>query len=456
MKNLRLLFKYEAISLVRSRLFQLAIGLLLAVGLYAIFYGKTEMGRQRHILEEIRADETKKMDALQAKISTDTIPNVIGNRTFRLVENPPSAWANLSIGQRDIFPYYLYVRYWDLSRQLLTAEIANPEKLLTGNFDLAFVLIYIFPLFIIAISYNLISGEREAGTLALLLSNPISERTITLIKIAFRWLFSFSIATLLLVLALFICSIKPDATFFTWLLTIAFYFAFWFGLIFIVSNLKRSSSFNAFSLLGVWIIFVIILPALINIYLSSAYAAPPRNDLTQAIRREFYKIWDTYDDKAYRYQSSLKLAQKYPAYKSDTAYNWEDKYMLAEYDFYDDRLKPYFKKYQDLAATKEQVGNTIGIVSAAVLTQKIFNDLAQTDLQGYQHFLNEINRFHAELKKHFYTPIYQNQPFRLNDFGKIPKYVYQPDTQRSSLQLNILFLLGITLLLWALGFLQKK
>ncbi len=456
MNILRLLFKYEAISLMRSRLFQLSIGLLLVVGVYGIFYGKTEMDRQRHILKEIRADETKKMEALQAKISTDTLPNVIGNRTFRLVENPPSAWASLSIGQRDIFPYYLYVRYWDLSRQLLTAELANPEKLLAGNFDLAFVLIYIFPLFLIAISYNLISGEREAGTLALLLSNPISERTITLIKIAFRWLFSLGIATLLLVLAMFVCSLKPDTTFWMWLLTVALYFAFWFGLIFFISNLKRTSSFNAFSLLGTWIVFVVIIPALINIYLSSAYAAPPRNDLTQAIRREFYKIWDNYDDTSYRYESSVKLAQKYPAFKSDTSHNWEDKYMLAEYDFYDDRLKPYFKKYQDLALKKEQLGNSIGVVSAAVLTQKIFNDLAQSDQQGYQHFLDEVNGFHTRLKHFFYTPIYQNQPFRLSDFGKIPSYTYQPDTHRSSTTHNITFLFGITLMLWVLGFVQKK
>lgn len=456
MHALRLLFKFEAISLIRSRLFRLSVGLLIIVGLYAIFYGKTEMDRQQHILDEIRVDEAKKMESLKAKISTDTLPNVIGNRTYRLVENPPSAWADLSIGQRDIFPYYLYVRYWDLSRQLLTAEIANPEKLLTGNFDLAFVLIYIFPLFIIALSYNIISGEREAGTLALLLSNPVSERSITLGKISFRYLLSFGIAAFLLMLATLICSIKIDLTFLLWGLTIMLYFAFWFGLIFIISNLKKNSSFNAASLLGIWIALVVILPALINIYISSAYAAPPRNDLTQAIRREFYTIWDNYDDTHYRYESSRKLALKYPAYQSDTSHNWEDKYMLAEYDFYDDRLKPYFQKYQDLASRKEQIGNTIGIVSAAVLTQKIFNDLAQTDQRGYQHFLSETESFHAKLKQFFYTPIYQNQSFKLNDFDKIPSYTYQPDVSQASVHLNLLYLFLSSALLWGIGFMQKR
>lgn len=451
MKNILLLFKYEAIGLVRSRLFQVAVGLLMLVGLYAIYYGKSEMDQQRTVLKEIRADEAKKMESLRSKITTDTLPNVIGNRTFRLVENPPSDWASLSIGQRDIFPYQLYVRYYTLSRQIMTAEIANPEKLLTGNFDLAFVLIYIFPLFIIALSYNLISGEREGGTLSLLLSNPISESQITYIKIAFRWLLSFGIALFLIVLAVIICGIKIDSTLLWWLLATALYFAFWMGVVLIISNLKRNSSFNAFSLLGSWLVIVIVVPTLINLYLASAYAAPPRNDLTQAIRHEFEEIWAKYDDKNHRFQTAQKLAAKYPAYKSDTSYNWEDKYMLAEYDFYDDRLAPLFAKYQNLNLQKETIGNKLSVLSAAALSQQIFNGLAQTDTRNHYHFLEEVGRFHAELKVFFYTKIFQNKTFKLTDFELIPKYEFKAKPKENEARKGILSLLISVLVVWGVG-----
>ena len=66
------------------------------------------------------------------------------------------------------------------------AELENPQRLLSGRLDLAFVLIYLYPLLILAISYNLLSAEQEQGTLALLLSQPVSLRTVILAKVAVR------------------------------------------------------------------------------------------------------------------------------------------------------------------------------------------------------------------------------------------------------------------------------
>jgi ABC-2 type transport system permease protein len=44
------------------------------------------------------------------------------------------------------------------------------------------------PLLILALSYNFLSGEREAGTLQMLLSQPISLRSVVSGKIALRFL----------------------------------------------------------------------------------------------------------------------------------------------------------------------------------------------------------------------------------------------------------------------------
>jgi ABC-2 type transport system permease protein len=45
--------------------------------------------------------------------------------------------------------------------QLFENELPNPVNLLAGNFDLAFVLIYLFPLLLIVFCYGLFSAERE-------------------------------------------------------------------------------------------------------------------------------------------------------------------------------------------------------------------------------------------------------------------------------------------------------
>jgi ABC-2 type transport system permease protein len=78
---------------------------------------------------------------------------------------PPAPLAPLAIGQSDLLPYYYKISLRSRDTMLGNDEIENPVHLLSGRFDLAFVTIYLYPLVILALSYNLISAEKEDGTL---------------------------------------------------------------------------------------------------------------------------------------------------------------------------------------------------------------------------------------------------------------------------------------------------
>ena len=114
------------------------------------------------------------------------MPNVVGNRLSRLVYNKPTSLAALSIGQTDLLPYFINLKYSALSRQILIAQPTNPEKLMVGNIDLTFVLIQLLPLFMIALGYNLLASEKEAGILSVMLSFPITEMKLLIYKVFFR------------------------------------------------------------------------------------------------------------------------------------------------------------------------------------------------------------------------------------------------------------------------------
>src|SRR3546814_8041051 len=77
-------------------------------------------------------------------------------------------------------------------------------KLLSGQFDLAFVLVYMFPLFIFAISFNMLSVERDQGTLRMLLSQPLKLPHLVLAKTLVRAGFIIGLAVLVPMLALLI------------------------------------------------------------------------------------------------------------------------------------------------------------------------------------------------------------------------------------------------------------
>ena len=101
-------------------------------------------------------------------------PSVLGqSRGARYAMLPPLALTPLAIGQSDLLPSY-YRMSTDAREAILSAvEIENPRTLMTGRFDLAFVIVYLYPLLILVLSYNLLSAEKEQGTLPLV-PQPVS------------------------------------------------------------------------------------------------------------------------------------------------------------------------------------------------------------------------------------------------------------------------------------------
>jgi cell division protein FtsW (lipid II flippase) len=76
----------------------------------------------------------------------------------------------------------------------------NPHRLLIGRFDAAFVVVFLVPLFIIALTYSLIAGERERGTLALLLAQPVTLPALITAKLAPRVIIVVALLALIAVL----------------------------------------------------------------------------------------------------------------------------------------------------------------------------------------------------------------------------------------------------------------
>lgn len=100
---------------------------------------------------------------------------------------PPNIFAPFSIGQSDLLPYYFKISTRSQTTFINNDDIENPTNLLSGRFDISFVIIYLLPLLILAVSYNFLSAEREAGTLQMLLAQPVALRKFIFGKITLRF-----------------------------------------------------------------------------------------------------------------------------------------------------------------------------------------------------------------------------------------------------------------------------
>lgn len=200
MNPFRTVFRLEWLTLTRSHLIYWLAGLLLVTGLYAIFYGQTEVRRQQQTIAVLHRDEQARLDTLRRHLALDTTwagnaqkwkdardPYFVDVEGYRYAIAYPGPLTAFSLGQRDLYPTYQEVMGRALQRQLNPTELANPQKLLVGSFDLAFVLVYLLPLLLIVLGYNLLSAESEGGTLALLQTQAVSLRRVLGLKLLIRF-----------------------------------------------------------------------------------------------------------------------------------------------------------------------------------------------------------------------------------------------------------------------------
>ena len=154
----RLLFT----SFFRTKLCVVSLVLLMSIGVISILIGKQYLVKQE---KTIVAAQEFQNESIQRNLEyhNDDLGLLLYYLRFTLIKKPSNINA-ISIGQSDVTPLLQAVTIRGLEGQKYDSDFENPSLLLSGNLDLGFVIIYLFPLILIAISYNLYSEEKELGT----------------------------------------------------------------------------------------------------------------------------------------------------------------------------------------------------------------------------------------------------------------------------------------------------
>jgi ABC-2 type transport system permease protein len=341
---------------------------------------------------------------------------------------PPLPLAPLAIGQSDLLPYY--VKMTTDAKETVTGgvELENPQRLLSGRLDLAFVLIYLYPLLILAISYNLLSAEQEQGTLALLLSQPVSLRTVILAKVAVRFVALFAAILVLAACALAISGVdltSPGAAarLLLWLSAIATYGVFWFTLAIAVTALGRSSATSAMLLAGAWLTLVVLLPSAFNLTATSLYPVPSRVEMVQAVREA--------SDEANR-QGSQLLAKYYEDHPelatggAQQAMNDFNVIRVAVGAEVEQRVRPVLERYERQLSSQQAMIDRLRLLSPAILMQDAINDIAGTGTARHRHFMAQVGRYHEAWRAYFVPLILRKA--QLPNFASIPTFQWQEES----------------------------
>lgn len=383
----------------------IGIVVLLLTGFAGLYFGKTFIANQKAVI--------KKAAVLQKKHTLENIEHF--NKDIGLIffhnkfssANLPDQWAAFANGQRDVNPYLISVTMLALEGQLYDTDITNPVSMLLGNMDLSFVYIFLFPLVIIAFTYNLISEQRENGVWSLLKSQSNELAKVIWQKFLIRIVAVFAVAFLLLVVAMIYLELPIDTTLFAVVGIIGLYLAFWFAVSIFIISLGKSSSYNASALIAIWVAICIVIPASLNLLLTQKYSVPEalQNVINQ--REGYHEKWDMPKDVTMKpFFEHYPQLKKYP-FPADKSFSWFWYYGMQQMGD-DQALKSRLTVANKLAA-RQQFTDIAALFFPTIQTQLAVNELAGSDLSTHLGFQQAVRDYHEQIRLHFYPAIFQEQ-----------------------------------------------
>lgn len=437
-----LIMKHEWRLLTRERILYLALPLYLLMLIYGVVNGTAWKAQLGHSVSEAKeladagfASKVAQLDQILAGktysyAEDPRLPAQLARyKGYEMATKPPSATSAIAIGQSDIMPSYLKVQWKPMFKQTNTDENANPQNLAAGAFDLGFVLIYLYPLLIIALSFNLLSSERENGTQVLLLSQPVTVSQFVLGKIMLRGGLVIGGAVIVTVFGLLIAN--PDivaaghvSRLGVLTLVLALYGSFWFGLSILVNALGYKSSTNALMLMGTWITLVLIVPVALNLFAKALYPLPSRIEMVQALRKgEARAENESKFDRSYR-ADLLRKGEEAALEASNTDFYLK---VLPLEKQAEAIAAPIFDRFARQRAAQQELTGRLKYMSPAVVAQIALTELANNSAENYNDFNDQVEAYHQTWRDYFMKPVMENRILTREELRDIPRFTYRPE-----------------------------
>lgn len=443
---LALLFK----NFIRSKGTKIGLLFLLGIGFISLLIGNQFQEKQDRNIKEA-ATYQKEHIARNAAYHSDEMGLLLYYIKFSLV-NKTFPINSLAIGQRDVNPSIQSVTIRGLEGQKYDSELNNPNNLMLGNIDFSFVLIYLFPLLIIAFTYNVISEEKESGTWKIVATQSDNTFLYILKLFYIRILSLMALVTFTLFIAVLLLNIPLDSSLFTFYTISILYILFWFAVCFFIVSLQKNSNFNAVILLTIWLFLIIILPATINTYIVNKYPVPEALELTLKQRNAYHEKWDM-DKKA----TMEKFYSHYPQFKRyilpDTEFSWLWYYAMQQMG--DDESSVQSKELETKLKQRNQASQNIAQFIPTLHTQIQLNEIAKSDLGNQLLFMEKTNQFHEKLRLYFYPKIFDNADVKKENWSKFKVETFEDDSETSFAK-NLLPLVLFNLLLISLGWMNFR
>jgi len=345
----------------------------------------------------------------------------------------------------------------------------NSPSLLFGRMDLFFNMCFVASLVALAFTFNSISGEKEAGTLGLMLSNPVSRSHILLSKIIGTYVslliplaMSLLIASIILELSQDISILLPQLypSFLIILGVTLVYLLTMVTLGVLISGTTQKPIISMTVSLFVWVIIVLALPKVSTMLARIIYPVEAEQVVNLRKYMTLDDLQETYE------QKSKDIHKKYPhlSWNLIMKYYWEKDDIEENLGLLPAKLQSVVPLDEELTAHLKghevQINNEIGQIvqnhknkmnmqnaiamyisrlSPACCYSYLVSGLSNTGTGEYDKFMENAQKFQYLVKK----TIYDNYFSRVYKGGSSGHIIHRPPETLPDMQYRYLSLTEI-------------
>lgn len=255
----------------------------------------------------------------------------------------------------------------------------NMNSQYTDILDVSFVIRFIMSLFVLFVTYDCISGEKERGTLKLMLSNSFSRHILLLGKYLGGLIIIIYSLLIAFIISILLVYIHPAITMsLTDLIRVGLIFGFsvvylcvFFSLSLFLSTLINNSSKTLLILLEIWIVSMVIYPNVVMVLVKNYYPVISETEVSykkNQILQSYAKELDAID------RADKDIATKSKTLRTKKT---EENYLV--------------EKERDASFDKQiNAANYLSAFSPSVLYEKKMHQVALNGIEEYNEFMHDI------------------------------------------------------------------
>ncbi|PXW17786.1 MULTISPECIES: ABC transporter permease [Chryseobacterium] len=278
-----------------------------------------------------------------------------------------------------------------------------------GAFSSAFILQSIVPLIILFLGFGLIVQERENATLKIISVQGASGRDIIWGKILGLWLFSlcFLIPVIPVVFMAALMSETTNST--DILLRLSFilpaymiYYFFICTLTVVVSANSKNTSSALISLIGFWLLFIIVLPKGIQFAAQNIYPAPSRIAFETTLEKDILKSGDSHnpDDPHFKKIKDSLLARYQVKTTNELPFNYGGFVMKEGEKISSQIYIRHQKELQTIYNKQQSLTDFSGLINPAIAIKNFSMIATGTDFFSYNQFQEQAEEYRYQMAQH--------------------------------------------------------